>query len=158
DPDAPADPDAVPLGAGSRLLQPPTAPIAPTTASEYQRFLMSMIVSRSTSRIAHGALVRAADFASARESGAPRGDTRATSDRSGVGAERLAKRGGPVQAQPGGVPRDDHEHDDGGQVGRHGEQVTVDRNASRLQVELQHRDAAEEVCAKQDAARSPGGE
>ena len=46
----------------------------------------------------------------------------------------------------------------GRQVGQHGQQLARDLHALALQVELQHRDAAEQVGAEQHARRPPGGE
>ena len=57
-----------------------------------------------------------------------------------------------------GVARDQHQHDDRRQVGQHRQHLARHLHALALQMELQHRDAAEEIGAEQHAHRPPGGE
>ena len=73
------------------------------------------------------------------------------------GPEGFAQRRGHVDADPGRVARDEHQHGDGGEVGQHGEPLARDLDALALQVELQHGHAAKEVGPQQHARRPPGG-
>src|ERR1700692_1563142 len=61
--------------------------------------------------------------------------------------EWLAEAGGRSQLHLHLVAGDDHQHEDGGEVGEHGEQLGIDLDAERLTVQLQDGDAAEQVGA-----------
>src|SRR5574340_808623 len=71
---------------------------------------------------------------------------------------RLAERGRRVQADGGGVARDEREHENRGEVGQHGEQLRGDREAHRLRLELRQRDGAEEIRSGEQPPRLPRGE
>ncbi len=72
--------------------------------------------------------------------------------------ERLAQRGRHVRADPGRIARDQRQHHDGRHVGQHAQELAGHLHARGLQVELQHRHAAEQVGTKQHPCRAPGGE
>jgi branched-subunit amino acid ABC-type transport system permease component len=71
------------------------------------------------------------------------------------GPPEARRRGGARPPQIGG---DRHQDDDGDKVGQHRKVEGRHRDAARLKVQLEDGDPAEEPCAKDGAAGSPGGE
>ena len=57
--------------------------------------------------------------------------------------ERLAERGGHVEADPGGIAADENQHENRRDVRRHGHELRRDVDAHALNRELKHRDAAD---------------